>query len=55
MTKAQHGKDLLAVLALILLKDDDLMHDEIDPDGDDAKRWQAARDELVDEFERRAQ
>ena len=54
MDRAQHKRNILRDLATILDKDDDLMHDEIDPDGRDGKAWQAARDELVEEFERRA-
>ena len=54
VTRIEHKKDILAVLVSILSKDDDLMPDDIDPDGDDGKRWQAARDELVEEFDRRA-
>lgn len=54
MTRSQHKKDILAVLVSFLSKDDDLMPDDIDPDGDDGRRWRAARDELIEEFDRRA-
>jgi hypothetical protein len=54
VTRAEHKRDILLALAMILGKDDDLMPDEIDPDSSDCKRWEAARDELVMEFERRS-
>jgi len=52
MTKPEHKKDILAVLVGILSKDDDLMPDDIAPA--DGLRWRSARDELVEEFDRRA-
>lgn len=54
MTKAQHKRNLFRDLASIIGKDDDLMPAEFDDDSRDGKSWQAARDELVEEFERRA-
>ena len=54
MTRADHKRGILRALSMIILEDDDLMPDEIDPDGPEGKRWQAARDELVAEFDRRA-
>ena len=54
MTRAEHKRSILRDLAAIIDKDDELMPIEIDADGRDGKSWQAARDELVEEFERRA-
>ena len=54
MTRAEHKRQILRDIATILEKDNDLMPDEIDPDGSDAGRWEAARDELAAEFFRRA-
>jgi hypothetical protein len=54
MTRDEHKRQILRDLATILAKDDDLMLEEIDPNGREARSWQAARDELVAEFERRA-
>jgi hypothetical protein len=54
VTRAQHKRNILRDLAAILGKDDDLMPNEIDDESRDGKAWQAARDELVEEFERRA-
>ncbi len=54
MTRSEHKRALLRDLAAIIHKDDDLMPEEVDIDGLDGKRWAAARDELVVEFERRA-
>ena len=55
MTRADHKRAILLALSMLLGKDDDLMPDEIDPDGPEGSRWQAARDELVAEFDRRAE
>jgi hypothetical protein len=54
VTRAEHKRALLRDIAAIISKDDDLMPSEIDDESRDGKAWQAARDELVDEFERRA-
>ncbi len=54
VTRADHKRSILLALSMILAKDDDLMNDEFDPDGPEARRWQSARDELVAEFERRS-
>lgn len=54
MTRADHKRSILLALSMIIGKDDDLMPDEIDPDSAEGRRWQAARDELVAEFDRRA-
>lgn len=54
MTRHQHKKNLLRDIAAIIGKDDDLMPSEFEDDNRDGKSWQAARDELVEEFEKRA-
>ena len=52
-SKDVHKKRLLQALAVILSKDDDFRHDEDPLEGPDYERWDAARNELVEEFERR--
>ena len=52
-SRDEHKRRLLQALAVILSKDDDLRRDEDPLEGPDYERWDAARNELVVEFERR--
>jgi hypothetical protein len=54
MTRSEWKRDLLGALAAVLEKDDDFCPDHVDPDSKDCERWGKARDELVEEFRRRA-
>lgn len=56
MKRADAKRDLLKVLAVILSKDDDLFPDdlELDVESKPYQKWDAARNDLVEEFERRA-
>lgn len=51
-SKDNHKKRLLQALAVVLSKDDDFRRDD-NLEGPDYERWNAARNELVEEFERR--
>lgn len=52
-SRDEHKRRLLQALAVILSKDDDLRHDEDSLEGPDYERWDAAHNELVEEFDRR--
>lgn len=52
--KASHKRQILQDLSTILFGNDDLAPDEVGYEGPDYDRWSAARNELVNEFERRS-
>lgn len=55
MTKSEHKRALLRDLAVIIHINDDLCPEEFFGDDDpEYKKWDEARNELVEEFERRA-
>lgn len=54
-SRETHKKRLLQALATVLAKDDDFRRDEDSLEGPDYERWDAARNELVAEFERRGE
>ncbi len=54
MTKREAKRRLLADIALILVKDDDLFPSDVHDGSADYRAYDAAREELAAEFERRA-
>lgn len=55
VTKRRAKRALLRDLAAILNKDDDLIPNEYDDEGPEYNAYDDARNELIDEFERRAE
>lgn len=54
MTKRRAKRELLQALSDLLDKDDDLIPDEVADEGREYDTWDAARNELSEEFRRRA-
>lgn len=52
VSKDNHKKRLFQALAVVFSKDDDFRRDEDLSEGPDYECWDAARNELFEEFER---